>query len=161
MALSTLLALTLQVTAKTAIDSHSAGPSIQEILASGVAIDQCDIAYAKQRTVADNATPDTIDLASGGLVGVDNNVVSFVKVVAILIVSNATDDTHILTVGGGTNSPAWFPAQLLGGKRAMLLKYDRSLAGYPVTAGTGDIIKVVTAAGTLVPYTIVVIGRSA
>lgn len=161
MSLSTLVALTAQVTTKNSVSSSNDGPpSIQQVLDDGVALGQCDIAYVAARTIANSGSPDSIDLRGGGLIGTNKAVVSFVKVVLIIIISQSGNDANIITAGGGSNSPAWFPSQQVGGNGSILLKFDPSLAGYAVTAGTGDIIQVAAAAGTNVPYSIFVAGRS-
>lgn len=129
--------------------------SVQQ--ANGTSAGQADLVYSKRRTVTNDVTPDEIDL-DGSLVGPDGEAVAFASVTIIRI--RNLDDTQVLSVGGGSNAPSWatFPPIGPGGE---LVVHRSDAAGYPVTAGTGDILRVATDGGTSVPYEITIVGRSA
>jgi hypothetical protein len=129
-------------------------------LTSGVGANAADVVWSDTRTVTTAAT-DSLDL-KGALVMADGSAFTPAKVRAIYI-SAATTNTTNLTIGADANS-----FLLLADKTdAIVLKpggvifvADPSLAGYAVTAATGDIILVTNAAGASATYSILIVGTS-
>jgi len=131
-------------------------------LASGVAGDQADMVWSDQRTVALSTTED-LDVDAGGLTDVFGTTFTLVKL-KVLVVCAASGNTNTVDVGGDANSVPFFAAFAdfvsvhPGG---CLVLTNPALAGYAVTAGTGDIIQIANGgAGTSVTYDIVIIGTS-
>jgi hypothetical protein len=131
-------------------------------LLSGTAAGQADLFFADTRTLSASGTED-LDLA-GGLTDAFGATLTHVEVVGLLI-SAAPGNTNNVLVGGAASN-AW--GAIFGAANDVLvLKPGASFflmcdAGYAVTAGTGDLLKVANSgAGTGVTYTIAVIGRSA
>lgn len=135
---------------------------------SGTGAGQADLCYAAQRTVASSGSPDSIDL-SGSLAMIDGSAAVFARIRMLYIQhlgTPVTDDANILSVGAGSN--AW--ATWVGGTSPVLKIRNNpgkffleagDATAYTVTAGTGDILQVATAAGTNVPYLIIAVGASA
>ena len=139
-------------------------PSFADIaIASGTGDYEGDILWADERTLATGATED-LDLF-GILSTAFGATVSAVEVIAVAIASkrNASNTTN-LTVGAGTN-----PAQLWFGATthsAIIQPEGRMVhcapkSGWTITAGTGDILKILNAAGASHVYQIVIVARSA
>lgn len=142
-------------------------PIIQS-LGDGVVAGAADIAYVAERTVLTGANDD-IDL-NGVLTQALGATFSAVKMVTLLIINQQRDgtaNTTTLTVGGGTNPVVG----MLGGTTptvgpirpgGVFLRSETDLAGIcTITAGTGDILRVVNSSGATNKYMIAVIGRSA
>lgn len=130
-------------------------------LADGVAADQADMIWSDQRTIAASATDD-LDL-EGSLTDAFGAAFTPTKVKA-LIVKAAEGNTNDVVVGGDANAVPIFGdatdtvAIQPGG---VLVLVSPALAGYPVTASTGDILQVANSgAGTEVVYDVVIIGTS-
>ena len=134
-----------------------------DTLATGTGASQADLVFADTRTLAASATED-LDLA-GSLVDALGNTLTFVKVKAI----------YIKAASGNTNNVEVTPAAangFLGPFNAAADQVDIApggsmnltapVAGWTVTAGTGDLITITNSAGTTgVTYDIVIIGTSA
>lgn len=139
-------------------------PKIEKLisLTNGTALNQADILWADERTAADGAT-DAIDLA-GALSDAFGATIAAAEVVAVMIVNQAKDgtaNTTALTVGGGSNPVIAnaLPALQPGGVALLAAGHASGLGA--VTAGTGDTLNVVNAAGAAATYQILVIARSA
>lgn len=166
-ALSTIIraSVAAQYTDDQTIVALSAPLAFEKVFSwfNGTAIDQADKIYMKRDAVT-NGAPDTIDLA-GSLTDVFGNALTFAKVTAIIVSNRSTTAAEIMTIGAGTNPLLnWVIATGDGvkiGPGGLFMQVDPSLAGYAVTAGTGDVLQISVAAGTAVPYDMVVIGRSA
>jgi hypothetical protein len=135
--------------------------TITKNLANGVAANQADVIFSDQRTLADGATED-LDLAGGGLLDALGNAFAPAKVKA-LIIHASPDNTTNLTLFGDANGvpilddPSDTVTLKPGG---VFVIVDPTLAGYAVTAGTGDVVQVENAAGAAASYDIVIIGTS-
>lgn len=137
-------------------------------LSDGTGADQADILWIDERTVATGANDD-IDL-NGVLTSAFGATIAMLEIASIFIInaprSGAANTTN-LTVGVGTNpvvgylggtTPTLGPIRpgnfvLMGGGHASGLA--------PVTAATGDILRVANSAGASATYQIAVVGRSA
>lgn len=123
------------------------------------AITKANILFSDSRTLGASAT-ENLDLA-GVLVGPLGDTITAAEIVAIYI-SAASANTNDVIIGNVTNG---FPGPL-GATGTYTLSPGEfvlmsSKNGWPVTAGTGDLIKVANSAGTTgVTYSIMIIGRS-
>ncbi len=130
-------------------------------ITSGTGNYQADLMYAATRTLATGAT-DNLDL-SGVLTDPLGTVIAAVEIVAILIRA-AAGNTTILTVGNGTNpfvGPFGAGAQTVAVPPGGAFQAVNPQAGWAVTAGTGDILRITNASGASATYDIVILGRSA
>jgi hypothetical protein len=131
---------------------------------NGVAVDNADRIYANRHTIV-NGAPLSLDLAAS-LSDIFGNALTFVKVTAIGIKNRqpSTDVGLNLVVGGAAaNSFNTFVGAathtITVGPNGILLLVNPSLAGYAVTAATGDILQIAAASGTIVAD-VLLIGRS-
>lgn len=134
----------------------------RDSLVNGTVIDAADIIWRDQRTVNDAANDD-LDLA-GGLTDAFGNTLTFVKIKGIYIKNRNTTAGESLDVGGGTNTfNTWLGADgdiITIGPNGLFMLWNPSLAGYAVTAGTGDVLRL-TGSGGNITYDIVLLGTSA
>lgn len=137
---------------------------ILDTLASGTGLDQADRLFADTRSLT-AAANDDLDLAAS-LTDVFGATLTFVKIKAILIHNKSTTAGDIIHVGGGSNNFVnWIGAAgdiVKIGPNGVLLLWNPSAAGYAVTAGTGDILRITEAGGVNgYDYDIVLAGTSA
>lgn len=130
-------------------------------LANGVAINQADMLYKQQATILTAATL-TLDLKGGGLLDVFGVAINPVKLVGVYIFSKLANTTNLTLFGDANHVPflgtvATTVPLKPGGKYE---QWDPSLAAITVTAGTGDIVKIVNAAGASAVVDIVLVGRN-
>jgi len=164
---STTFSYTLNPVIASALGNLNILASQNIVIANGTSAGQNDLVYAASRTVASSGSPDTIDL-SGSLTMLDGTACVFARVTMLYIEHKGTatsDDANILTVGGGSNQfSTW-----LGGTTGIKVRNNPGRffleagdsTAYAVTASTADILQVATAAGTNVPYIVIICGRSA
>jgi hypothetical protein len=130
---------------------------------NGVVINTADKVFAKSDTVS-SGSPKTYDV-SGGITDAFGNSLTLAKVTAIAVFNNSTTVGEILSIGAGSNPLLnWVIATGDGvkvGPGGFFAIADPSLAAFGVTAGTGDVLQVAVAAGTNVPFDIVIVGRTA
>lgn len=152
-------------TVTSAPDAGTASVTIAESaggdLANGTAANQANNIYVDAFSLLTGANV-SIDLA-GSLVNPLNEAVVFTAVKTILIEADATNTTD-LTVGNGTNpfvGPFGAGAHTLtippGG---CVLLHNPSAAGWPVVAGTGDVLKITNASGATATGRITIIGEA-
>lgn len=135
--------------------------SIQKSLTNGTGSNQADKIFRDQRTLADGAN-ESLDLA-GVLTDPFGSTLTFAKVKAVIIENLST--TQTLTVGGAASNQFinWVGTATdtikipPGGVFAICAP----LAGYAVTAGTGDLLKILNSAGASCIYNVIIIGTSA
>ncbi|MHC2578228.1 hypothetical protein ACVI1J_009682 [Bradyrhizobium diazoefficiens] len=130
-------------------------------LGSGTGYGKADIAFMDTRTLA-ASTSENLDLA-GALVDAFGATIAAAKVKAIMI-ENPEASLSTLTVGAaasntfnGPFSGATHSVDLKPGDRVLFV----SRTGWPVTAATGDLLKVANGAGGSVNYNIEFIAASA
>ena len=132
-------------------------------LASGVALNQADVLFSQQATILTAGTL-TLDLKGGGLLDPFGAAINPVKLKGIYIFSKPTNTTNLTLFGDANHVPilgtvaTTLPNFAPG---SVFLHVNPSLAGIAVTAGTGDIIKIVNAAGASAVVDIVLFGTSA
>lgn len=132
-------------------------------LASGTGVGQADRVFHDTRTLAASANED-LDLA-GSLVDAFGATLTFARIKA-LVVAAATTNTNNVIVGGapanawvGPFGAATHTATVRPG--GVLALFARDLGAYPVTAGTGDLLRVANSgAGSTVSYDVILIGTS-
>jgi hypothetical protein len=158
--------VTALLTGSTDLASTSAPHSLSynKSLLSGTGTGLADVVWGDTRTLAASATED-LDLA-GVLTGALGGTVTFARVKFILVtadpgntnnvvVGNATTNGFVGPFGAGTHTVAVQP----GG---MYMAVAPGATGWPVTAGTADLLKVAnSAAGSSVTYSILLVGASA
>jgi hypothetical protein len=128
-------------------------------IVSGVGTNQADAQYSGQRTIPGGGNED-LDLAAGTLttLGV---VATFAKVKA-LIVEALSANTNPITVGGAPTNAFFGPFGAATHTAVLqpggIFHVENAGAGWPVTAGTADLIRV---AGANQVYKIVILGTTA
>ena len=148
-----------------ALEFGSASQSLKYVAShpftDGAGANQAQKLFTDQRTLAASAN-ESLDL-SGVLADVFGAAITFTKIKAILV--KAADGNTNDVVLGGAASNAWvgpFGASthtvaVKPGGTVMFVAPDAN--GYPVTAGTGDLLKVANSAGgSGVTYDIVIVG---
>lgn len=128
----------------------------------GTGIDQANALYIDDFSIAASGTLD-IDL-SGTLVDAHGTTAVFTAIKEIMVIADVTNTNDIAVGNGGVNSflgpfaAAANTVSIKPGNRFDVTNY--SAAGWAVTAGTGDILRLAnSAAGTAVTGTIVIVGR--
>ncbi|OGT55481.1 MAG: hypothetical protein A3E01_09235 [Gammaproteobacteria bacterium RIFCSPHIGHO2_12_FULL_63_22] len=132
-----------------------------QISAGTAAVNQADLMFADQRTLAASATED-LDLA-GVLTNAFGATITAAEIVAIYIeaASGNTNNVNVTRpASNGFVGPFLAAGDGIGvkpGEYALLV----SQTGWAVTAGTGDLLTITnSSSGTGVTYDIVIIGRS-
>lgn len=135
--------------------------ALSTVFENGTGDDQANEAFSDTRTLSASGTED-LDLA-GGLADAFGNTLTFTKVKALIVTAAASNTNDVLVGGASSNQLASFfgdatdVIKVKPGGTIMLMAPES--AGYAVTAGTGDLLKVANSAGgTSVTYTIIVIG---
>lgn len=131
-------------------------------LTTGTTAGKADLVFTDTRTLTASSS-ENLDLA-GTLTDVFGTTLTFVEVVAIYVKAAAGNTNNVVVGGAASNgfaTPFGDASDTVkvapGG--VFLLTND---AGFGVTAGTGDILKIANGGGsTSVTYDIVIVGRSA
>lgn len=132
-------------------------------LSDGTGANQATAVFSDTRTLAASASED-LDLA-GVLVGPLGDTLTFTAVKTIYVKA-AAGNTNNVIVGGASSNAFTGP---LGGTTPTItlppnggvLLVNPTAAGWTVTAGTGDLLKIANSAGsTSVSYDIVIIGEA-
>lgn len=144
--------------------SQAGSFNFQDTLANGTAADQADKIYIAQTTIAAGGTTN-LDLA-GSLTDVFGNVITFARIKAIAFKLLTTTAASSVSIGGGTNPFInWVGAgtdtvRVLNG--GCFLLFTPTATAYAVTAGTGDVLKLVNNDGSnIATYQIVLVGCTA
>jgi hypothetical protein len=167
MALTTTIISEIRTSHTNPIDLESPSSDMtkrdQYSLASGVGASQADRKFTDQRTLAPSANED-LDLA-GSLVDAFGAVITFVKIKAIKVKAAAANVNNVVVKPGAANGflgpfgAATHTITIPPNGELLLLA---PVAGWTVTAGTGDLFNVANSgAGTSVTYDIVIVGTSA
>lgn len=148
----------------------------QAVLASGIAVGQADLIFHDQRTLTASSNED-LDLIGTMLQDAFGANLALVKLKGLVVAARGVTDVNgnVITpnvnnvVVGAAASNAW--AALLNSTGTVTLRPgavlaafagDTDSAGYAVTAGTGDLLRVANSAGgSSVTYDIIVVGTSA
>lgn len=130
-------------------------------LLDGVGLNQANQVWSSSATLAPSAV-DSIDLA-GGINSAFGSAITLSSVTTIAVVASIDNGDNI-EVGGNANAFASFLGAATdiikippGG---IMLLTAPDVVGFPVTAGTGDILDITNAnAGASADYKIIIIGR--
>lgn len=135
------------------------GYTIQDSLADGDALDSAQVVWHDRRTLS--ATSEDLDL-SGSLTGSFGVSVAFTKIKGFLVYNRATTAGYTLALGGAASNQFinWVAnsSDIVNvGPGGCFFLWNPSLAGYAVTAGTGDLLKINSGANAIT-FDIVLIG---
>jgi len=129
---------------------------------NGTGANKAQAVFADNRSLAASASED-LDL-SGALVDVYGNTISFATIKAILVVADSTNGSTLSIGGAATNAFVNWVAnasdivKIRSGGFLLLAAPD--VTGYPVTAGTGDLLHIANDdAGAGAIYDIMLIGE--
>lgn len=135
-------------------------PSTVFSFTDGVAVDQANKWYRAKRTLAPGN--DDLNLAGGLTAPITGAALTFTAIKSILMAVYSPDGTKLLRVG-----PAAVANPFIGPFKGtnpyvdvpyMLHLINPSAAGWSVTAGTGDILRITNPGATSVDYAIWIIG---
>lgn len=133
-----------------------------KVIRNGTEADEANAIYFDDFEIAASGTLD-IDL-SGSLTDAHGNVLVFTAIKEIMVVAGSANANALVIGNGGVNSfigPFGDAAHTLAvqpGNRAGLTNY--TAAGWPVVAGTGDILRIANGgAGTAVAGRLVIVGE--
>jgi hypothetical protein len=169
MALTSSLSIAANASLSAALDLATGTVPLQlrkaVSLSSGTGAGQADKVFSDRRTLAASGTED-LDLA-GVLLDAFGAAITFARIKG-LVIAAAAGNTNSVVVGAAS-ATQW--ATLLNAAGTVTLRPGGAfcaIAGaadgtaWPVTAGTGDLLKVANSgAGTSVTYDIVIVGASA
>ena len=132
-------------------------------LLSGTADGKSDLIFTDQRTIAASGDED-LDLA-GVLTDPLGVALTFIEVTAILVraASGNANDVQISPAAvNGFSGPFGDASDVVSVQPGGAALFAAPNAGWPVTAGTGDLLNIANGGGgTSVTYDIVIVGRSA
>lgn len=122
---------------------------------------QADLLFSDVRSLTSGSS-ENLDMA-GVLAGPLGGTITAAEVVAIYIEADADNTTNLAFFGAASNA---FDGPLGGTTPALTLKPGdcalmASRDGWTVTAGTGDLLKVVNGSGAAAAYTVLLIARTA
>lgn len=136
------------------------GQSYTVATSTGAGAGQASIFYAGTRTLASGAT-ESLDLNGATLIDALGAPVTIAALKGIVLVA-ATANTTTLTIGNVANGIASvFGAatqSLTLQPGEILAKLTPSAAGYPIVAGTADLLKIANAAGAPATYDLILFG---
>lgn len=117
--------------------------------------------YRAKRTLA-GSTGESIDLA-GGITNPFGETITFTRIVAVIVAIVEPNGTKAVRVGPAAVSNAWV-GPFGSGNDYVTVKYwqafvDNSAAGFTVTAGTGDLLRISNPGATSLDYIIWVVGN--
>lgn len=146
----------------TRIVTHDSG-RLNTSFTDGTTDGKADKIWSDQRTLSASAS-DSLDLA-GGLTDAAGATVTIVKVKAIVIKAASGNGADIVVGGAASNT---FTGPFGGATHTVAVKPGGMLVlcapntGWTVTAGTGDILKVLNGSGSVsATYDITILGTSA
>ena len=143
------------------VSSHTVTADDSQRFSGGTAAtDEADVLYSKTRTISASGS-ENLDL-TGALTDAFGATVAAAEVVAIYVKAHAGNANDVVVGGAASNA---FNGPLSANGTLTIKPGEFTVltnkAGWPVVAGTGDILKVANSgAGTSVTYTIVIVGRS-
>ena len=173
MPLDTQAAITLNATQTSAQDVTTVAAPVnvarQFFLTSGTGAGQADKIWHDTRTLTASST-ENLDLAGTGLLDpITQAVLTFVRIKGLFVAASSANTNDVIFGANVANGWAALigPTGASGGTvtlkpGAAAMFFTTEATAWPVTGGTGDLLKVTNSAGgTSVDYTIVVIGASA
>lgn len=164
MALTSGLQLTISADYSLALDlvTKRAGlvKNLNLQMDSGTGLGQADVVFSDTRSTA---ATDSLDMNGGGLLDNLGNAWAPARIKGIIVVAAAANPGNVLLRRPAANGVPFLTAagdEIPIHPGGLAIIWAPSAAGYPVTAGTGDLIDLVAGAGT-VTYDIYLIGASA
>jgi len=134
------------------------------LLADGTGTDQADRIFADKRTLNASASED-IDLAGGGLTDPHGAALTFAKVKAICVRTSKSNTNNVVVGGAASNAfqgPFGNANDVVAIQPGGAFMITAPKAGWTVTAGTGDLLKIANSGGgSSVEYEIEIVGTSA
>lgn len=132
-------------------------------LLTGTTAGKADLMFSDTRTLSASSSEE-LDLA-GGLSDPFGSSLTFVKVVAIMLIA-AEGNTNNVVLGGAASNGFVGPFADSSDKIAVppggCVLLTAPSAGWTVTAATGDLLKIANSGGTTgVTYDLIIVGRSA
>jgi hypothetical protein len=130
----------------------------------GAGAGQADRLYHEKLTVPGSGNLD-LDLTGGSLKDVDGNTLTLARVKGLIVVADAANEHNIVV--GGADSNAWvgpFGADtdtIEVQPDGQLSFWTPSETGWPVTAGTGDILRLANAGANDVVCEVLIVGSAA
>ncbi len=133
----------------------------QKTFSNGTGINQCNEMWSDTRTLTASST-ESLDL-SGVLVDDFGDSVAFTSIKAILVSASAENTNNVVIGGAASNAfGGWVndtSDKIVVHPGGIFCIVAPDAAGYPVTADTGDLLKVAnSSSGTSVTYDIVIYG---
>lgn len=131
------------------------------IIAGTDALGKADVLWAGKRTIVASGS-ENLDLA-GVLAGLLGGTVTAAEITAIVVLADESNTNDVVLFGAASNA---FNGPLTGTTPKLAVGpgdpfYCANRKGWPVVAGTGDILLVANSgSGTSVTYTIVLFGRT-
>lgn len=129
--------------------------------ADGTGANQAAILWSDTRTLTTGAT-ESLDLSGTALTDAFGAAVALTSIKGIVLYSSTANTTN-LTIGNVANGLATIfgaaTQSLTLHPGELLVKWTPLAAGYVVTAGTADLLKVANAAGASAIYDIIIIGN--
>lgn len=130
-------------------------------LANGVAVNQANVLFSNTYAITTGATQ-SLDLAGGGLTDAFGVALAPARVKCVVITASSSNTTNLTILGSANavpilNTAATTMTLTPGG---IFLACNPSATGWAVTAGTGDIVQIVNAAGATANADVVLIGAS-
>jgi len=160
-----LIAVSIYSRIKNALDLSSTLDTIQRnksySFTDGAGADQADVHWSDERTLAALASED-LDLA-GGLIDAFGAAITFARIKGIYVEADATNINLVAVGGAGANALLGWMASASDNIRVrpggLFLLVAPDATGWPVTAGTADLLRIANlAGGTSVKYRIVLVG---
>jgi len=138
--------------------SYSLNKTYINRFANGADAEEAEIIFTDTRSTSSN---DDLDLA-GGVVDAFGNTLTFVAVKMLCIKAADANPANILVGGEGTNEFSSFLGNdtdiVVIPPGGIFLISNPSAAGFTVTGGTGDMLRIAAASGTC-EYDIIIVGE--
>ena len=164
MALTTSISIAISASYRLALDLVTKAADLTKTIAlaleNGTGLNQADVIFCDSRSTSGT---DSLDMSGGGLLDNLGNAWAPARIKGILVVAAAANVGNVLLRRPASNGVPFLSAAgdeipIHPGGAGFI--WAPSAAGYPITAGTGDLIDIVASAGT-VAYDIYLIGASA
>lgn len=167
MPLSATLQVNVNVTQTNVLDLETPSSALSfplvSLLTNGAGASQANEKWSDERTLTTGANED-LDLSGTTLQNAFGINIAFLRIKYVLVYSLPTNTTN-LTIGAAAAN-GWI-GPFGATTHTITLKpggywevFDPSAAGYAVTAGTGDLLRITNAAGASAIYRIIVIGAT-
>jgi hypothetical protein len=133
--------------------------SLDQSYSDGVGLHQANKTYRARRTLAAGANDD-LDLA-GSLIDPFGNTLTFTAIKALVVVVVDPTGSNKVKIGNAASN-AWQGPLSAGATIEVPYQeiwQNKAAAGWPVTAGTGDILRINNPGGAAITYDILIMGN--